>query len=125
MSPAAVVRRASSPETAVAVTGTTGASNETVTGNNGSNGSVAIIDAVNDTGGVGSTAGGTVAILTNDQLGGTSNPTVGAGGITAPTIVVGPGTTLPGASINGSNQVVVPAGTAPGSYTVRAGDVDR
>ncbi|WP_156863836.1 beta strand repeat-containing protein [Casimicrobium huifangae] len=107
------------PETAVAVTGTTGASNETVTGNNGSNGSVAIIDAVNDTGGVGSTAGGTVAILTNDQLGGTSNPTVGAGGITAPTIVVGPGTTLPGASINGSNQVVVPAGTAPGSYTVQ------
>ena len=41
------------------------------------------------------------------------------GGITAPTIVAGPGTTLPGASINGSNQVVVPAGTSPGTYTVQ------
>ncbi|MFO1341544.1 MAG: hypothetical protein U1F05_00165 [Burkholderiales bacterium] len=105
--------------TAVTFTGSTNASNDGNTGNNTATDSAAIIDAVNDTGGVGSTAGGTVAILTNDQLGGTSNPTVGVGGITAPTIVVGPGTTLPGASINGSNQVVVPAGTAPGSYTVQ------
>ena len=104
--------------TAVNFSGSTGAVNDGNASNNTATANADIIDAVNDTGSVGSTTGGTIAILTNDQLGATVNPSVGVGGITAPTIVAGPGTTLPGASINASNQVVVPPGTTPGTYTV-------
>lgn len=107
------------PETAVTFTGTTGASNDsnggtTTGGNNTTTASpVAIIDAVNDSATV--NPGDPVTILGNDQLGSVTNPPVGAGGISTPTIV---SSTLPGATINGSNQIVVPTGTAPGTYTV-------
>lgn len=104
--------------TTVQFTGSTSAVNDSNPVNNNVLVATQIIDAVNDTAGVGSIAGGTVTILSNDQLGGTTNPTVGAGGITAPTIVAGANTTLPGATINGANQIVVPAGTTAGTYTV-------
>jgi hypothetical protein len=105
-------------QSSVGIDGSTSASNETNTSNNTDNETVAIIDAINDTASVGSVAGGVVTILTNDELGATANPTVGVNGIKPPTIVVGPNTTLPGASINASNQIVVPPGTLPGPYTV-------
>jgi uncharacterized repeat protein (TIGR01451 family) len=107
--------------TAVLISGNTTASNEPVAqqANNTSSASVAIIDAINDTGSVGSVAGGLVPILTNDQLGATVNPTVGLNGIKVPTIVSGPNTTLAGATIDAAtNQIRVPAGTLPGAYTV-------
>ncbi|TAG79419.1 MAG: hypothetical protein EAZ21_10465, partial [Betaproteobacteria bacterium] len=106
-------------QTSVGVNGTTGAANDNNTANNSTTGSVAIIDALNDAGSVGSVAGGLVAILANDQFGATVGPTVGANGIKPPTIVVGPNTTLLTATIDAAtNQIRVPAGTPPGTYTV-------
>jgi hypothetical protein len=105
-------------QTSVGVNGTTSAGNETNTGNNATSVTVALIDAVSDSATLGSVAGGTITILGNDQLGATTNPTVGLNGIRSPTIVTGSNTTLSTATINGSDQIVVPAGTLPGAYTV-------
>ena len=77
-----------------------------------------VIDAVDD--GITNVpaTGGVVTILGNDQLGTVTNPTVSTTGITAPVVVPGANTTLPGVTINPNNQIVVPAGTPPGTYTV-------
>jgi uncharacterized repeat protein (TIGR01451 family) len=77
-----------------------------------------VIDAVDDVGTVGSTLGGTVPILGNDSLGTVFNPSVGTGGLSSVTIIPGANTTLPGATLNPSYEIVVPPGTPPGTYTV-------
>ncbi|MFZ1326453.1 MAG: C25 family cysteine peptidase [Candidatus Contendobacter sp.] len=105
-------------QTAITFTGTTGAGNDSnggtgAGGNNTATASAPIIDAVDDAATV--NPGAPVTILSNDQLGSVTNPPVGAGGISAPTIL---SSTLPGATINGSNQIDVPATTPPGTYTV-------
>ena len=108
----------------VQFTGTTNATNDSNPANNAVLGLAPggqppiVIDAVDD--GITNipTTGGVVAILGNDQLGEVTNPSVSATGITAPVVVAGANTTLPGVTINPSNQIVVPAGTPAGTYTV-------
>ena len=107
------------------VTGTTSASNELNTANNGSTGSVAIIDALDDTtfGTVGSLAGGsTPSVLGNDEVGASPAASTGA----TPNVVLtangaqgftGTGTATP-LTVNADGTITVPAGATPGSYTV-------
>ncbi|MDW8312539.1 MAG: hypothetical protein RMK02_07370, partial [Burkholderiales bacterium] len=109
---------ADEPTTSVTFTGTTGATNDAIAANNVTTTTARVIDAVDDTATVPSNTGGVVNILTNDQLGATTNPPVGAGGLSSVTIVAGPNTTLPGATLNASNQIVVAPGTPAGTYTV-------
>ncbi|MFN3630055.1 MAG: hypothetical protein ACK4XK_08370, partial [Casimicrobiaceae bacterium] len=109
---------ADEPATAVTFTGTTGAVNDNNPANNTTTAAATVIDAVDDTATVGSTTGGTVPILGNDSLGPVVNPPVGTGGLTSVAIVSGANTTLPGATLNPSHEIVVPPGTPPGTYTV-------
>ena len=109
---------ADEPTTSVTFTGSTGAANDSNPANNVTTATADVIDAVDDAGTVGSTLGGTVSILGNDSLGSTVNPPVGSGGLSSVAIVPGANTTLPGASLNASHQIVVPPGTPAGVYTV-------
>jgi hypothetical protein len=107
----------------VQFTGITNAQNDTNPSNNivqgvAPSGQITIvIDAIDDSATIPSETGGTVPLVPNDQLGTTTNPSVGVAGITAPVVVPGVNTTLPGATIVG-NEVVVQPGTPPGVYTV-------
>lgn len=111
------------PPQTVQFTGITNAQNDTNASNNivqgvAPSGQITIvIDAIDDSATIPSETGGTVPLLPNDQLGTTTNPSVGVAGVTAPVVVPGVNTTLPGATIVG-NDVVVQPGTPSGVYTV-------
>ncbi len=104
----------------IALTGTTSASNEINTANNGSTGNVPVVDAVNDA--VVSITSTTSAqavpgsVLAGDTIGGiaatTSNVTV------QPAITVTGGATTSGWTIDAAGIVTAPASVAPGSYSI-------
>jgi hypothetical protein len=112
------------PPRIVQFTGITNASNDSNGANNIVQGvapsgvAPIVIDAIDDSGTFDTATGGIISILTNDQLGATNNPAVSATGVTAPVVVPGVNTTLPGATIDGGNNVVVAPNTPPGTYTV-------
>jgi uncharacterized repeat protein (TIGR01451 family) len=103
-------------QTTVGVTGTTNASNDNVTTNNTATTVISVIDAVNDSGTVGSIAGGTIALIGNDTVGAAAASLSGTPNIGTPTITSNGG--LTGATINATGQLVVPPNTTPGTYTV-------
>ncbi len=114
-----------SPTQTVALVGTTGAVNDSNGGiGTGGNNQVVlsrpVIDAVNDapaTQQYSATGSTSYPLLGNDQLGTTSNPTVGtAAGQVAVTLQNNGGIT--GASIDATGSLVVPNNTPPGTYTV-------
>jgi uncharacterized repeat protein (TIGR01451 family) len=101
----------------LALTGVTGATNDTVGGtgtggNNSTTATLSVIDAVNDGPVTLPAAGGTIALLGNDTLGGTAITPVqvsvtltNLGGLT-------------GATVDAQGRVAVPANTSPGAYTL-------
>jgi hypothetical protein len=104
----------------IVLTGTTTASNETNTTNNGSTGAVPVIDAVNDAA-VTITATTSAqaisgSVLLGDTIGGitatTSNVTV------QPTITVTGGATTTGWSIDSAGIVTAPASVVAGTYSI-------
>jgi uncharacterized repeat protein (TIGR01451 family) len=98
----------------VNVQGITDANNDSVPTNNVASANVQVIDAVNDASVMLSTAGGTVNLLGNDTLGGLP-VAIGVGGISAPTIISGAPL---GSTVDPQGRLVVPNGTAPGTYNV-------
>ena len=104
----------------ITLTGTTSASNESVTTNNGSSASVPVIDAVNDAAvTITSTTSAQAvpgSVLASDTIGGavatSSNVTV------QPTLTVTGGTTTSGWTVDSAGIVTAPANVVAGNYSV-------
>jgi hypothetical protein len=124
-------------DTAVQFFGRTGATNDalggtdtsvcpaTLANNNCVTATTPIIDAITDTPSVqqyAATGSTNYPLVGNDQLGGTTGPAIGAGGISAPTIsgvtLGGNPTTNPFTVNATTGELVVPNNTPPGVYVV-------
>ena len=102
----------------LSISGTTGASNDGNAGNDSATTStIPVIDAVDDGTASLPSSGGTISLLGNDTSGGSAVAVSGgSANIGLPTIQSAGG--LAGLTVNTSGQLVVPSGSAPGSYTV-------
>ncbi|MGL4233666.1 MAG: beta strand repeat-containing protein, partial [Casimicrobium sp.] len=125
-------------ETAIDFFGRTTASNDSVGGsdttvcavtpvapnNNCVQATVPVVDAIDDapsTQQFATTGSTNYPLLTNDQLGATTNPAIGTGGVSAPTItgVTRGGTAITNPfTVDATGALVVPNNTPPGVYVV-------
>ncbi|MEY4754373.1 MAG: hypothetical protein RJA44_2048, partial [Pseudomonadota bacterium] len=101
--------------TSLTLTAVTSADNDITPANNSASASAVVIDAINDGTLSVSTLGGSVDLLANDQLGGSTPP---AAGTVVPTLVsVTPA--IANLAFDANHKLVVPAGVATGSYLIQ------